>query len=192
MANPVAHPNPPDFEPDGTWYSMIAVRGALYAIEPNHGELVQITPVGTITRVVDYSAIYGHIVPTALAYHGNFYMGNLLTFPIVAGSSAIYKTTPSGSTKVDTPGFTTILGVTFDGRDRMYVAEMSPANGNPTPFIGTVTRVDPSGARTVLASGLAFPTGLTFWSGRSLVRLQFFGFGFPAGAGQIMRVTLPD
>jgi len=191
MANPVAHPNPPDFEPDGTWYSMIAVRGALYAIEPNHGEMVQITPDGTITRVVDYSAIYGHIVPTALAYHGNFYMGNLLTFPIVAGSSAIYKTTPSGSTKVDTPGFTTIFGVTFDGRDRMYVAEMSPANGNPTPFIGTVTRVDPSGARTVLASGLAFPTGLTFGPDGALY-VSNFGFGFPAGAGQIMRVTLPD
>jgi hypothetical protein len=38
-AHPVAHPNPGDFEPDGTWYSMIAVGPALYALEPNHSEL---------------------------------------------------------------------------------------------------------------------------------------------------------
>ena len=37
MAFPVAHPSPDDFEPDGTWYSMIAVGGNLYAVEPNHG-----------------------------------------------------------------------------------------------------------------------------------------------------------
>src|SRR5438874_7604970 len=36
MAFPVAHPEPDDFEPDGTWYSMITVGGNLYAIEPNH------------------------------------------------------------------------------------------------------------------------------------------------------------
>ena len=36
--HPVANPQPDDFEPDGTWYSMIAVHGDLYAIEPNHGD----------------------------------------------------------------------------------------------------------------------------------------------------------
>ena len=34
-ANPVANPDPDDFEPDGTWYSMVAVQGDLYAVEPN-------------------------------------------------------------------------------------------------------------------------------------------------------------
>ena len=36
-AHPVAVPEPDDYEPDGTWYSMVAVRGVLYAVEPNHG-----------------------------------------------------------------------------------------------------------------------------------------------------------
>jgi len=27
MANPTAHENPGDFEPDGTWYSMVSARG---------------------------------------------------------------------------------------------------------------------------------------------------------------------
>src|SRR5204862_6855429 len=53
LANSVVHPNPPDFEPDGTWYSMIAFGGNLYAVEPNHGELDRITPEGQISRVSD-------------------------------------------------------------------------------------------------------------------------------------------
>src|SRR5690242_251780 len=57
QANPVANPSQADFEPDGTWYSMVAVRGDLYAVEPNHGEIDKINPqTGEITRVVDVSA----------------------------------------------------------------------------------------------------------------------------------------
>ena len=71
-ANPVAHPNPPDFEPDETWYSMIAARGRgnqvdLYAVGPNHGELDRITPDGQMSRITDISASQGHIVPTVVA-----------------------------------------------------------------------------------------------------------------------------
>ena len=115
MAFPVAHPNADDFEPDGTWYSMIAVRGNLYAVEPNHGELDKITPEGQISRVSDISASQGHIVPTAIAYHGNFYVGNLNTFPVVPGSSKIYKITPSGQISVFVEGLTTVLGVALMG-----------------------------------------------------------------------------
>jgi hypothetical protein len=93
-AHPVAHPNPGDFEPDGTWYSMVAVRGKLYAVEPNHGELDVISTNGEIHRVADISATQGHIVPTAVAYHGNFFVGNLHTFPIQEGSSKILKISP--------------------------------------------------------------------------------------------------
>jgi hypothetical protein len=106
MNHPVANPNPDDFEPDGTWYSMIAVDGDLYAVEPNHGELDKITPgaptaATLVSRVVDISASQGHIVPTAIAFHnGNFFVGNLNTFPIVQGSSKIYKITPNGQISV--------------------------------------------------------------------------------------------
>ena len=66
--HPVAHPEPADFEPDGTWYSMIAVRGDLYAVEPNHGEIVRIGLDGSIHRVIDVSASQGHVVPTTIAW----------------------------------------------------------------------------------------------------------------------------
>jgi hypothetical protein len=189
-ANPVVHPDPGDFEPDGTWYSMMELRGNLYAVEPNHGELDQISPSGAVTRVVDISAQEDHIVPTALSYHGNFYIGNLNGFPIVPGSSSIFKITPSGQIKVDTPGVTTVVGLAFDQTDRMYVLELSPAAGFPTPFIGRVRRFEPSGKSEVIADGLAFPTAMTFGPDGKLY-VSNYGFGFPPGAGQIVRITLP-
>ena len=191
MANPVKNPEPDDFEPDGTWYSMIAVRGDLYAVEPNHGELDKITTSGQISRVTDISASQGHIVPTALAYHGNFYVGNLNTFPVVPGSSKILKITPAGNVKVDVKGLTTVLGLVFDGRGRMFVLETSTAAGDPTPFTGKVVRVDPSGKQTEIASGLFFPTGMTLGPDGALY-VSNTGFGPPpVGLGEILRITLP-
>jgi hypothetical protein len=120
--HPVLNPEPGDFEPDGTWYSMIAIGGDLYAVEPNHGELDKITPGAGVSRVVDISASQGHIVPTAMAFHdGNFYVGNLNTFPIVQGSSKVLKITPTGQISVFRVGLTTILGLAFDSAGRLYV-----------------------------------------------------------------------
>src|SRR6476469_97036 len=42
--HPVAQPEADDFEPDGTWFSMIAVGRALYPMDSNHGELDRVTP----------------------------------------------------------------------------------------------------------------------------------------------------
>ena len=67
-----------------------------------------------IRRLIDISASQGHIVPTAIAYHGAFYVGNLNPFPIVAGSSKIYKVTLGGQISIVAEGLTTVLGVTFD------------------------------------------------------------------------------
>jgi hypothetical protein len=189
-AHPVANPEPDDFEPDGTWYSMIEVRGNLYAVEPNHGELDVVNPTsGVIRRIIDISASQGHIVPTALAFHGNFYVGNLHTFPVVVGSSKIFKITPSGQIRVDTPGMTTVLGLVFDDQARMYVLEMSELNGGPAPFTGKVLRVNPSGTVDTIATGLNFPTGLALGPDGNLY-VSDTGFAFPPGAGQVLRINL--
>ncbi|MGZ3583789.1 MAG: ScyD/ScyE family protein [Ktedonobacterales bacterium] len=190
-SHPVAHPEAEDFEPDGTWYSMVAVQGNLYAVEPNHGELDKITPRGHISRVIDISASQGHIVPTAIAYHGNFYVGNLNTFPVVKGSSNIYKVTPNGHISVFVRGLTTVLGVAFDRQGRMYVLETTTVSGQgPTPGTGAVVRISQSGARETIASGLTFPSAMTFGPDGKLY-VSTFGFGFAPGKGQIVRITLP-
>ena len=198
QANPVANPTDAvtgDFEPDGTWYGMIAVRGALYAIEPNHGELDRITTDGTITRVIDISAWEGHVVPTVLAFHGNFYVSNLGAFdPDQLNTQSIFKITPSGQLKLVATGFSKVLGLAFDKRDRMYVLETSYSTSDPgpEPFTGRLIRVQPDGSRQVLidAGGpLFFPTGMTFGPDGALY-ISNIGFGPPIG--QILKVELTD
>jgi hypothetical protein len=192
MANPVAHPEPGDFEPDGTWYSMINVRGDLYALEPNHGELVKVTTSGDITRVVDISAELGHIVPTAIAYHGNFYVGNLHPFPISGGASKIYKINPSGNIKEDVDGLNAVLGLVFDKKARMYVLEMTVGAPFPAPGMGRILRVEPNGQKSVIATGLSLPTGMTMGPDGNLY-VSNVGFSPAAiGGGQVLRVAISN
>jgi hypothetical protein len=191
QANPVAHPEEDDFEPDGTEFSMVAVRGDLYVVEPNHGEVDRVTTGGQISRVVDVSASQGHVVPTSIAYHGNFYIGNLGTFPTVKGSQNVWKLTPSGNLKTWASGLTTVLGLAFDNRDRLYALETSAVTGGPAPFTGDIVRIDPNGSQTTIASGLMFPTALTIGPDGALY-VSNFGFGGPPGAGQILRIAVPN
>lgn len=192
-AHKVANPEPDDFEPDGTWYSMVAVRGDLYAVEPNHGEVDRISPeTGAISRVVDVSASQGHIVPTAVAYHGNFFFGNLGTFPVTPGTETIFKLTPSGNLQVWASGFTTVLGLAFDDTGRLYVLESMTAPGFPSPAqvgTGKIVRIKHSGAVETIASGFSFPTAMTFGPDGAL---YVSNFGFAAGVGQILRVAVPE
>jgi hypothetical protein len=189
-AHPVADPNPPDFEPDGTWYSMVVVRNEFYAVEPQHGELDAVSLDGKIRRVADISATQGHIVPTAVAYHGNFYVGNLNTFPIEEGGSKILKITPSGQVKTVVTGVTTVLGVAFDHEGVMYILENTTDNLFPTPFTGKVLRVTDSGLEEI-ATGLFLPTAMTFGPDGALY-VSNVGFGPPPiGMGQVVRITVP-
>src|SRR5215469_5056160 len=194
-SHPVAHPNPGDFEPDGTWYSMVAVRGELYAVEPNHGEIDRINPsTGAISRLIDVSASQGHIVPTALAYQGNFFFGNLGTFPVMPGSESLFKVTPSGQIKPWATGLTTVLGLAFGPHDQIYALESMTAPGFPGPGelgTGQVVRIGPSGAQTVIATGLSFPTAITRGPDGALY-VSNLGFGGPVpGLGQILKITVP-
>jgi sugar lactone lactonase YvrE len=175
----VANPQPADFEPDGTWYSMLAKENVLYAVEPNHGELVAITTSGQIRRVTDISLTQGHIVPTAIASDGkNFFIGNLDTFPIKDGSSKIMKITPSGSLTTVAIDFTTVLGLAFDSKGRLYVLENTTGNPFPTPGTGKILRIDGKNKVTEIASGLTVPTAMTFGPDGNLY-VSNVGFGAP-------------
>jgi hypothetical protein len=202
-ANPVQNPDPSDFEPEGTWYSMIEVRGDLYAVEPNHQEIVRISPTtGEISPIVDVSASFppptpenrAWVGPTALAYHGNFFFGNLGPFPIVPGTQQVRKLTPSGEFKTWVTGLTTVLGLAFDNRDRLYVLESMTNPGFPGPGqfgSGKIVRIDPSGAQTVVASGLSLPSAMTIGPDGALY-VSNIGLGAPPlGLGQILRITVP-
>jgi hypothetical protein len=193
-ANPVANPEPDDFEPDGTWYSMVPFKGDLYAVEPNHGEVDRIDPgTGAISRVVDVSASQGHIVPTSIAFGGLFgglALGNLGTFPIIPGSEQLMRVSPfGGGLSVVRKGFTTMLGLNFDLWGNLYVLESMTAPGFPGPEqfgTGTIVRINIFGGTSTIATGLTFPTGMTIGPDGALY-VSNLGFAGP-GAGEIVRV----
>jgi len=187
-AHPVAHSNPDDFEPDGSWYSMVAVDTFFYALEANHGELVKVTRQGEVSRVVDFSATQGHIVPTAMDYRGNFYVGNLSTFPIM-GDSKILKVNPSGNIHEVIDGLSAVLGLVVAKNSWMYVLEMTVGAPFPTPGTGTILAISPNGDKSVLTSGINFPTGMTMGPDGNLY-VSTWGFGMPPGGGQVTKVTL--
>ena len=190
QSHPVVNPEPDDFEPEGTWYSMINVHGDLYVLEPNHGELDKVTTSGNISRVVDISASQGHIVPTAMTYHGNIFVGNLHPFPNTGGNSKILKITPSGQLKDWITDLNMVLGVVMDQNARTYVLEMTVGAPFPTPGLGRILRIDPGGNRTVIASGLNLPTGMTMGPDGKLY-VSNWGFSPTAiGGGQVLQIDV--
>ena len=197
-AHPVANPSLDDFEPDGTWYSMVAVHDVLYATEPNHQEVDRITRSGEISRVVDLSTQF---VPpsnwqgdTSMVYHnGNFYFGVLGTFPVRPGTQNIYRMTPSGQIKVVASGLTAVLGVAFDRQGRLYALESITVAGFPGPQAagtGKVVRVNKDGTLTTIATGLTFPTAMTFNPAGDALYVSNNGFTPGPGAGQIVRIAI--
>lgn len=179
-SHPVANPQPADFEPDGTWYSMTKKDGDLYAVEPNHGELVKVTTSGKISRVIDVSASQGHVVPTVITKrNGNFVVGTLI-------GTRIYKITPDGQISIFLSGFTGVLGIAFDEQDRLYVLD----NAFSGPGAGEVVRVTPPNTREVIASGLNMPTGMTFGPDGKLY-VSNNGYGAGLGEGQVLQITVP-
>lgn len=189
-ANPVARPEAEDFEPDGDWYSMIATHGALYAIDANGGQLVQVKPKKNadrtrITRVVDISASQGHIVPTAATPDGSggFYVGNLGTFPSIPGTSSIFHVSRKGQLTMVTTGLQAITGIarTGGGTDAdddagrpegdqaaghgaLYVLESFTCPGVPTGCAPGPTTVGTGQVVRVLPDGTqqVVVSGLTF------------------------------
>jgi hypothetical protein len=203
MNNPVAHPDPDDFEPDGTPYSMTSVGGDLYVTQPNQQEIDRISPeTGKITRVVDFSILNPGTGdtwrgPTSMVWHdGNFSFGTLAKFPIVQGQAGVYKLSPDGTYSLFAANLTTVLGVAFDDHNRLYVLENTVGADELTPGLGEVIRIDPDGSRHLITSGLHLPTAMTFGPDGKLY-ISDWGIG-PPGLGQIVQISfkcevvLPD
>jgi hypothetical protein len=210
-ANPTAFPGTDDFEPDETFYSLLASvdHGLLYVVGPNHGEVLSVDPSGTIDVVIDISASQGHIVPTSIAERdGSLFVGNLNLFPIdpqwariqtistgfrgdedfAPGFASDYR----GFHIVDSKaGFTTVVAVDFGPDGLLYVLELSDAPGFPTPNAGKVVRVRPSGALEDVVTGLSVPTGMTFGPDGRLYVSNLGAAPLGAGAiGQVLRFDI--
>lgn len=200
MTHPVKNPSPGDFEPDGTWYSMVAHGNSLYAVEPNHGELDRIKPIGNqndpggsiISRIIDISASQGHAVPTASTfYKGNFYVSTF-TGAYIPGVANVYKITPGGQISAVVSGLReSIIGITFDSQGRMYLLEPFPASGSPVGA-GVVVRMNQSSSFDTVVAGLTLPTAMTFGpDGRLYISNFGVSLSLNGGDGQVVRSTNP-
>jgi hypothetical protein len=198
-ANPVAHPEPADFEPDGDWYSLVAQGGMLYAVDANGGQVVTVQPnSGRIDRIIDVSAVVGHIVPTAIADgNGRFFLGNLTTFPSVPGSGKIFELGRSGSFTEILTGFAPVLGVVADKHDNLYVLETFSCLPQlpcvPAPFsagTGRIVRIDKNDrSREVIATGLTFPTSMRLGPDGALY-VSNKGYNLPPASGEVLRIPI--
>jgi len=203
----VKYPNADDFEPDGTFYSMIPFNNRLYAVEPNHGQILSVGTDGSVGSVMDVSASEGHIVPTAIATKfGQIYLGNLTLFPIEPFLSRILTLSYAECNRSAAPGlddeaaannlhvlgskagFTTIVSIAFGPDGLLYVLELSDAPGFPTPGAGKVVRVKSDGTIEDVATGLVVPTGMTFGPDG---KIYVSNFGAAPSGGQIVRIDVP-
>jgi hypothetical protein len=211
--HPVVAPDDEDFEPDGTWYSMIALDGALYPMDSNHGELDRVSRRGAISRVVDISAKVGHVVPTAIVArdsddehegdrawqhrrdHGHdrapsVYIGNLGVFGPTDGTvpdEHVYRLTGNGNLTVHASGLEQVLGLAFR-HGKLYALEMSTTPGGPTAGTGAIVRVSHGAPAETVYSGLVFPTGMTVGRDGAFY-VSEKGFGFGAGDGRVLKIT---
>lgn len=208
QTHPAKYPNPADFEPDGTFYSMIAYQNHLYAVEPNHGQVISIGGPNDLYTALDVSASQGHIVPTAITERdGDFFLGNLNLFPIEPNFARILTLSRSECSRPNVPGlqdeggsrslhivaskagFTTVVGTEFGPDGLLYVLELSDFAGFPTPDKGKVVRIRHDGTIEDVADGLTGPTAMTFGPDG---RLYVSNLGAaPAGMGQIVRIEIP-
>ena len=204
LANPGAkgaeQPRNPDYEPDGTWYSMVFDQGRLYVVEPNHGLLVSVQPSdGRVSLVNDLFATFGDHTYTTLAVdRGDLYVGTLGQIAFVPGvfppvpdlersfEAGIYRLSRDGTATPFASGLHAVLGLAFDASHRLYVLQ-SPIF---VPGTGSLVRLNSDGNPETILSGLVFPSGLTRGPDGAFY-ISECGYHCAPGDGRILRVVVP-
>jgi plastocyanin len=193
-ANPVANV-PADHDPDAAGYTLVAdaTANVLWVGDPNSGQVLSVTPDGTITRIADLSA--GHPVPTrfTLDPNGGIYVGTLTAAPFADGTAKVMHVAADGTVTDVWTGLTTVTGVALGPDGTLYAIEMSTGNTAQPPFLvpgsgKLVKQTGPDTSETV-AEGLMLPVSLDVGpDGAFYVSMPAIGAN--DGSGMIMRFDL--
>ncbi|MBK5299084.1 MAG: ScyD/ScyE family protein [Vicinamibacteria bacterium] len=181
----------PDYEPDGTWYSLTFDHGRLLALEPNHGLLVEVRrPNGTVTLVKDLYLAFGDNTYTSLAVdRGDLYIGTYGRFDN-AFSGGVYRLAKSGAATQVAGGLTSVLGIAFDRQHRLYALQAPIFDGGGAG-LGSLVRINADGSRTAILEDLASPGSLTLGPDGALYFPQC-SFHCAPGSGWVTRLRIDD
>jgi hypothetical protein len=191
-ANPVAV-MPPDYDPDAAGYSLVAdtATQSFWVVDPNSGQILNVTLDGTVTRIADLSA--GHPVPTGLAAapQGGVYVGYLTAVPFPDGASRVDHVAADGTVTEVWSGLTTVTDVAVGPDGTLYAVEMSTGNLEEPPFLmpasGRIVRQTGPDTMEEVASGLMFPVSLSFGPDGGLY-VSLPALGANNGEGMIARL----
>jgi len=163
-ANPVAE-LPGDFDPDAAGYSMLAneADGLLWVADPNSGQILSVTPDGTVTRVADLSA--GHPVPTRIVAdpEGGVYVGTLTAFPFTDGTAKVMHVAADGTVEDVWTNLTTVVDVAVGADGSLYALQLSTGNSETAPLnpgAGQIVHQTGPDTSEVVADGLMFPIAM--------------------------------
>jgi hypothetical protein len=130
-------------------------------------------------------------VPTSVveAPDGSLFVGELTGFPFLQGSARVYRVPARGGRpEVVAEGFTTIIDIALSSAGIGYVLEHD-ADGLFPPTgpgnTGRIIRIDPGGARSVVATDLVRPGGMTIGPDRALYVTTHSA---SAGQGEVVRI----
>jgi plastocyanin/sugar lactone lactonase YvrE len=162
-ANPVKD-LPPDYNPKGEVFGMVADGENLWVIESNSGQVLLVTPEGDVTRIADLSE--GHPLPTgpALSPNGGIYVGYLTMVPYFDGGAKVVEVAPDGKVTDVWTGLTMITAVATDKDGTLYAAEMATGNTQTPPYVapatGRVVRQTGQSTLEALATNVNYPVSL--------------------------------
>ncbi len=164
-ANPVAAV-PPDADPDAAGYSIVAdnVNNVLWVSDPNSGQILSVTPDGTVTRVADLSA--DHPVPTRMVAdpEGGVYVGTLTAVPFPDGAAKVIHVAADGTATDVWTGLTVVTDVAVGADGTLYALEMSTGNLQEPPFLqpgsGRIVMQTGPDTNEVVAEGLMLPIAM--------------------------------
>ncbi len=186
-----------DQDPEGSPYSIkVNHHDEVIIVEANRSTIIKMDHHGKLSKLADLAEfIQGYDTPVAIDIdkEGNVYIGSFGEHPFLIGSSAIYKITHGGDISIFSEGFTSIIDLAFNRKGELYILETSTTNTGEFPFLfrdsGRITKLSSDGTRTVVATGLDFPTAMTIGpSGAIYVSNRGHGLGLSPGLGEIVKI----
>lgn len=184
---------PPDYNPDGSLFELVAAHGALYVSEAVGGRVLRVMPSGEITILADLSE--GHLVPTGIAVdgEGNVYVGYETTPPYDEGMAKISKVALDGTVTDAWTGLTTVTGIAIGPDGTLYAAEMSAHTADTAPYLqagtGKIVRQTGPSSSADVATGLDAPVAIRFAPDGGLYVTEP-AFGSDDGTGALLRLDI--